>query len=137
MLGDDGPIVLQATDRDIVITKDGTIKVREGISLNSDSHARQAAARDVRRSAAAAEGRRHRPSRRRTACTPTAAADANAHVVQGAIEKSNVRPVIEMTRMIEITRAYTEVATMLQQQSDMRKNSIQQARRSSGLSEET
>ena len=37
VLGDGGPIVLQTTDRDIVITKDGTIKVREGLSLNSDS----------------------------------------------------------------------------------------------------
>ena len=30
VMGENGPIVLQATDRDIVITKDGTIKVREG-----------------------------------------------------------------------------------------------------------
>ena len=37
VMGENGPIVLQATDRDITITKDGTIKVREGISLNSDS----------------------------------------------------------------------------------------------------
>ena len=37
VLGDGGVIVLQNTDRDIVITKDGTIKVREGLSLNSDS----------------------------------------------------------------------------------------------------
>ncbi len=34
-MGDNGPIVLQPTDRDIAITKDGTIKVREGQSLNS------------------------------------------------------------------------------------------------------
>ncbi len=57
---------------------------------------------------------------------PQPVPDASANVVQGAFEKSNVRPVIEMTRMIELTRAYTEVATMLQQQSDLRKNSIQQ-----------
>src|SRR3982750_1280900 len=37
VLGENGPIVLQLTDRDIAITKDGTIKVREGQSLNSDS----------------------------------------------------------------------------------------------------
>ena len=37
VLGESGPIVLQATDRDIVINKDGTIKVREAQSLNSDS----------------------------------------------------------------------------------------------------
>lgn len=29
-----------------------------------------------------------------------------------------------MTRMIEITRTYTQVANMLQQQSDMRKTAI-------------
>ncbi len=44
----------------------------------------------------------------------------------GSIEKSNVRPVVEMSRMIELTRAYTEVATLLQQQGELRKNSIQQ-----------
>ena len=37
VVGENGPIVLQATDRDIVIAKDGTIKVREGVSLTSDS----------------------------------------------------------------------------------------------------
>ena len=37
-----------------------------------------------------------------------------------------MRPVVEMARMIELTRAYTQVATALQQQGDMRKNAIQQ-----------
>ena len=37
VLGDGGPIILQPTDRDIVVTSDGTIKVREGLSLTSDS----------------------------------------------------------------------------------------------------
>ena len=45
---------------------------------------------------------------------------------QGAIEKSNVRGVVEMTRMIEITRNYTQVAQLLQQHSDMRRSAIQQ-----------
>ena len=44
--------------------------------------------------------------------------------MQGAVEKSNVRGVVEMSRMIEITRAYTQVATLLQQQSDLRQQSI-------------
>ena len=50
----------------------------------------------------------------------------NPNVIQGAIEKSNVHSVIAMTRMIEVTRSYTEVATILQQQNEMRKNSLQQ-----------
>ena len=45
---------------------------------------------------------------------------------QGAIEKSNVRSVVEMTRMVEVTRTYTQVAQLLQQHSDMRRTAIQQ-----------
>ena len=40
------------------------------------------------------------------------------------VEKSNVRGVVEISRMIEITRSYAQVATILQQQSDMRNSAI-------------
>ena len=123
VMGDAGPIVLQLTDRDVVITKDGTIKVREGVSLNSDStrgklrvvkfEDNQPLRKDGASSFSAPEGVQPEPV-------------TMPNVVQGAVEKSNVRPVIEMARMIELTRAYTEVATILQQQNDLRKNSIQQ-----------
>jgi flagellar basal-body rod protein FlgF len=125
VLGENGPIILQPTDRDIVINKDGTIKVREGISLNSDSTRGklrlvtfanpQALQKDGASTFAAPNG-----------LVPQPVPDARANVLQGALEKSNVRPVIEMSRMIELTRTYTEVSTMLQQQSDLRKSSIQQ-----------
>jgi flagellar basal-body rod protein FlgF len=125
VLGENGPIVLQPTDRDVVITKDGTIKVREGVSLNSDSTRGklrlvtfanpQSLRKDGASTFAAPDG-----------VQPIPLPAANANVVQGAIEKSNVRSVIEMTRMIELTRAYTEVANILHQQGDLRKNSIQQ-----------
>jgi flagellar basal-body rod protein FlgF len=45
-------------------------------------------------------------------------------VVQGAIERSNVQGVVEMTRMIEITRAYTQIAAMLQQQGNIDQTSL-------------
>jgi flagellar basal-body rod protein FlgF len=47
------------------------------------------------------------------------------HVLQGSLERSNVRSVIEMTRMIEVTRAYSSVATMLQNQGEMRKSAVE------------
>jgi flagellar basal body rod protein FlgG len=47
------------------------------------------------------------------------------HVIQGAIEQSNVKAVVEMTRMIEVTRNYTQVATLLQQQGEMRRSAIE------------
>ncbi len=47
-------------------------------------------------------------------------------MVQGAIEKSNVNAVGEMSRMIEITRSYTDIANILQQQSEQRNNALTQ-----------
>ena len=123
VLGDGGTIIFQPTDRDIVITKDGTIKVREGLSLNSDSTRgklrivrfadTQALRKDGASAYSAPDG-----------VTPEIVAKPN--IVQGSIEKSNVRSVLEMARMIEVSRAYSEVATMLAQQNDLRKSSLQQ-----------
>jgi flagellar basal-body rod protein FlgF len=125
VMGDSGPIVLQLTDRDVVITKDGTIKVREGNSLTSDSTRGklrlvtfadpQQLQKDGASTFKAADG-----------VQPQPVPDANANVVQGSVEKSNVRSVLEMTQMIAVTRAYTDVSTMLQQQSELQRNSIQQ-----------
>ena len=52
--------------------------------------------------------------------------DTKSQVHQGFIEKSNVNSVAEMSRMIEVTRAYTQISTLLQQQSDLHKTAIQQ-----------
>jgi flagellar basal-body rod protein FlgF len=99
------------------------VKVREGISLTSDSTRGrlrvvsftnvQQLQKDGASTFKAPEG-----------VVPQPAVKVN--IVQGAVEKSNVRSVIEVTRMIELTRAYTEVAGVLQQQNELRKNSIQQ-----------
>jgi flagellar basal-body rod protein FlgF len=123
VLGESGPIVIQQTDRDIVINKDGTIKVREAQSLNSDSTRGklrlvrfdnpQQLQKNGASSYSAPAGMQPLPVEK-------------SNVVQGAVEKSNVRSVIEMSRMIEVTRAYTEVATIISQQNDLRKNSLQQ-----------
>ena len=122
VLGDNGPITFNPTDRDIVINKDGTIRVREGVSPNTDSGRgklrlvtfanAQQLQKDSSSTFAATAG-----------MTPEDA--TGARVVQGTIEKSNVRSVVEMTRMIELSRAYTEVAGILQQQHDLRRSSIE------------
>jgi flagellar basal-body rod protein FlgF len=123
VLGENGPITLQPTDRDIVITKDGTIKVREGTSLNSDT------TRGKLRIVTFANPQQLRKDGSSTFSVPDGVQPqpvTNVNVVHGAIEKSNVRPVIEMTRMIQITRAYTEVAAILQQQSELQRTAINQ-----------
>ncbi len=66
-----------------------------------------------------------RPSRRPPASPPDPA-PANTYVVQGAIEKSNVNGVAAMARLIEITRSYTDIANILQAQSDERRSALTQ-----------
>jgi flagellar basal-body rod protein FlgF len=123
ILGESGPIVLQATDRDVLIAPDGTIQVREGVSLNSDS------TRGKLRLVTFANPQSLQKDGSSTFSAPAgiqAEPDQKSRIVQGTIEKSNVRAVLEMTRMVQVTRHYTEVANMIQQQSELRRNAIQQ-----------
>ena len=123
MLGDGGPILFQPTDHDISINPDGTITVREGANTTVGFRARQAAARAFRPARRQLQKDGIEPvcrARRRGA----AAGAEGARVVQGAIEQSNVSGVVEMARMIEVTRTYTQIAGMLQQASDMRRSAI-------------
>ncbi len=46
-------------------------------------------------------------------------------IVQGAVEASNVRPVIELNRLIEISRAYQSAANMISNADDLRKRTIE------------
>ena len=57
VIGTNGPIVLQPTDRDIIISPTGIISVRDGVGTNSAA-ARPIAARQLRSAAEAAKGRR-------------------------------------------------------------------------------
>jgi flagellar basal-body rod protein FlgF len=121
VIGENGPIVLQAGDRDVSISTDGTISVREGrnptdslrgkLRLVSFANAQRLQKDSTSTFAAPAD------------MPPQAATDAR--IAQGAIEKSNVRGVVEMTRMIEVSRSYSMVASMLQQQGDMRRSAIE------------
>ena len=47
-------------------------------------------------------------------------------VLQGAIEGSNVRPVVELTRLIEISRAYQSAAKIVSGADELRQRAIQQ-----------
>jgi flagellar basal-body rod protein FlgF len=49
----------------------------------------------------------------------------DARVIQGAIERSNVQPVVEMTRMIEILRAYQHSTETLNATDDIIRRAVQ------------
>ena len=116
VIGDSGPITFQSTDHQVQISRDGTVSVREGTS-NADSArgklrlvtfaSLQSLQKDGGSTFKAPAGMQPQP------------APPEAGLIQGAIEKSNVRGVVEMARMIEITRTYTNISNILQQQSQL------------------
>ena len=120
VIGQNGPIVFQPNDRDISIGIDGLISVREGQNT-TDSQ------RGKLKLASFDQPQRLQKDGTSTYMAPagvTPQVPADARVTQGAVEKSNVKSVMEMTRMVEVTRAYTQIASMLQSQSDTRKSAI-------------
>jgi flagellar basal-body rod protein FlgF len=120
VLGDGGPITLQPNDRQLQISRDGTVSVREGTS-KVDS------ARGKIRLVTFTDPQRLQKDGSST-FNPTAGAQpqpaTTGGIIQGAVEKSNVRGVVEMSRMIEITRAYTQIDGLLQQQNDLSQSAI-------------
>lgn len=47
-------------------------------------------------------------------------------VLQGAVERSNVRPVLEISRLIEVTRAYVSIAQIVDQTAQLHRTAIEQ-----------
>jgi flagellar basal-body rod protein FlgF len=120
VVGDAGPITFQPNDKQISISRDGTISAQEGNSKVDSARGTlklvsfdnvQQLQKDGGSTFTTTGGAQPQPTKK-------------ANVVQGSIEKSNVRSVIEMSRMIEITRSYTQVAGLLQQQHDLGQSSI-------------
>lgn len=122
VLGDSGPIQFQPNDNGISIDSDGTIRVRTGSSAKVDSTRGK-----LRLVSFDQPGKLQKDGSTRFIAPPSVQVrpDTASHVVQGAVEKSNVRGVVEMTRLIEINRTYAQVAALLQQQSDLRRSSIE------------
>jgi len=123
VMGTGGPITFQTGDHDVAISPSGIITVREGTSTADSPRGQlqivnfaqpQVLQKDGSSTFTAPDGVNPDP------------APPGTRVVQGAIEKSNVRGVVEMARMIEITRSYTDIANVLQQEGDLRRNALQQ-----------
>ncbi|MFO1038609.1 MAG: flagellar basal-body rod protein FlgF [Geminicoccaceae bacterium] len=111
---DDGgsPIVLPLDDHEITIAEDGNIATRAGpvarlqIVTFPDQQQMQ----------------REGEGLLSTSQTPTPVTDAR--VVQGALEGSNVRPVVEITRMMEVVRAFEGAQRLLDTQHDLDRRAV-------------
>ncbi len=123
VMGDSGAITFQSTDHDIVISGNGIVTVREGnATVDSQRGKLQLVTFDQPQLLQKDGGSTFTAP---DSVTPNAA-PANVNVVQGAIERSNVNGMAEMARLIQITRSYTEIANILQQQGEQRRNALSQ-----------
>jgi flagellar basal-body rod protein FlgF len=122
VLGESGPITLQPKDRNITISEDGTISVREGNNAATESQ------RGVLRVVSFNQPGLLQKDGAGVFLAPqnvTPQPDKTSRLMQGTIEKSNVRSVMEMTRMIEVTRSYTQIANLISQQADLQRTAIE------------
>jgi flagellar basal-body rod protein FlgF len=108
------PISLDPQKTDLAIAKDGTV------SQNGQAVGKLGVARFADLSVLTKQGSNLFDA---PGVTPTAA--TNVHVNQGAIERSNVQPIAEMTNLIAITRAYEQVTQMVSQTQDLSDGAVQ------------
>jgi flagellar basal-body rod protein FlgF/flagellar basal-body rod protein FlgG len=123
VVGANGPLQFQTGDHDVAINAEGEVSVINGtntavsqirgrIRLTSFADNQQLQKDGGNLFAASVNAQQTPPTKLR--------------VIQGSLEKSNVAGVSEMTRMLEVSRTYTAIASMLQSQGDLRKGAIQQ-----------
>ena len=123
VLGENGPIVFQSTDHRVSISPDGRVTVVEAGATTTES------LRGKLRVVSFAAPQQLQKDGANLYSAPAGvapAADTTSRLLQGSVEKSNVNGVVEIARLIEITRAYQQVAQLLQQESDLHKSAIQQ-----------
>ena len=121
VLGNSGPIVFQPTDKQINIAADGNVTVLEGTGRTDSVRGKLRLVSFADAQKLIKDGSNLFSAGQRVAAQP----DTTSRVRQGFIEKSNVNSVTEMSRMIEITRTYTQISALLQQQSDLHKSAIE------------
>ncbi len=112
VLSTGGPINFSQNETDITIAKDGTISTNIGVK----GKLRIVGFEEERLL------KKEGDNQFSTTQEPTNLEFVN--IAQGMIEKSNVEPVIQMTKMIEIQRAYERSSNMLKRMAEMKSEAI-------------
>jgi len=114
ILGEGGPIAFEANDVGITIGRDGTVSSSGGVRGRlrivdgNQPRAFEKAGDNLFRLVAGAQ-------------TQTV---TTTDLRQGALESSNVVPVLALSRMIEVTRAYQSLASSMERHDQMRREAI-------------
>jgi flagellar basal-body rod protein FlgF len=112
--GENGPIAITPQETGLMIGADGTISSSQGV---------RGRLRLVR--FADAQALKNEGANLFSSTAQAQPAGATSRVEPGAIERSNVKPVLEMSRLMEVNRSYTSVANMLSKMDELRRSAIQ------------
>jgi len=113
VLGDGGPIIADPANGPLEITADGTVGNRSGplgklkiVDVTNPSLLSNVGANLY------------------SAKSPLSVSK-NPQIAVGSVEKSNVQPVMAMSRLIEVTRAYSALTTSMQRLDETKKNALE------------
>ena len=114
VLGESGPIAFSPQESTPAIGADGTVSTDQG---------QRGKIRLV--GFASPQSLKNEGGNLFSSTAAATAAGRDVKLASGAIERSNVRPVVEMSRLIEVNRTYTAVAGMIQKLDELRGTAIQ------------
>jgi flagellar basal-body rod protein FlgF len=114
VVGDSGPINISPTETGVAIAKDGAVSTTQGqrgrLKIVKFDNPQSLTNDGVNVFSSTA--------------TPQPAGPST-QVEPGALERSNVKPVLEMARLIQVNRSYASVSSILTRMDEMRRNAIQ------------
>lgn len=113
VLGENGPIEISTNETNVRIGEDGTVFTDQG-NRGKLRMVRFANPRDLR-----SEG-----VNLFSTAQNAQPAGPQVRVEPGALERSNVKPVIEMSRLVEVQRAYSSISSVLGRADELRRDAI-------------
>ena len=113
VLGENGPIAFSPQESNPAVAADGTVTTSAG-------------QRGKLRLVRFADTRvlENQGANLFSASAPAQPAGATSRIEPGAIERSNVNSIVEMSRLVEVNRSYASVASMLSRIDEMRRGAI-------------
>jgi flagellar basal-body rod protein FlgF len=113
VVGESGPIEISTSETGVRIAEDGTVLTDQG-TRGKLRMVRFANPRELRNEGGNLFSTIAQPQ----------PAGPQARVETGAIERSNVKPVLEMSRMVEVQRAYASISSMIGRADELRRDAI-------------
>ena len=113
VLGENGPIAINLQEGELSIAADGTVSTDQG-------------QRGKLRLVRFADPRtlENQGANLFSASVPAQPAGATSRLEPGAIERSNVKPIVEMSRLIEVNRSYTSMASAMARMDELRRSAV-------------